>query len=101
VYGYSNISISTNKYYHVIMTATPGGYLKLYVNGVDVTGPSYGGTLPNPLPNTSNPIQIGGATWASNYFAGKIPVTKVYNRVLTAGEIQTNYNHYKTRFNLS
>ena len=74
------------------MTATPGGYLKLYVNGVDATGPSYGGTLPNPLPNTPNPIQIGGGTWLSNYFAGKIPVTKIYNRVLTAGEILQNYN---------
>jgi hypothetical protein len=31
---------------------------------------------------------------------GKIAVSKVYNRPLSAGEFMQNYNHYKTRFNL-
>lgn len=31
---------------------------------------------------------------------GKIAVSKVYNRPLSAGEFTQNYNHYKTRFNL-
>ena len=44
-------------------------------------------------------IQIG-KSWV--YFQGGIiPVAKIYNRALTAAEVQQNYKHYKTRFNLS
>jgi len=32
---------------------------------------------------------------------GKIAVAKVYNRALSIGELTQNYNHYKTRFNLT
>jgi hypothetical protein len=39
--------------------------------------------------------------WAgSYYFSGNIAVQKIYNRPLSDGEILTNFNHYKTRFNL-
>lgn len=44
-------------------------------------------------------IQVG-RSWA--YFqGGEIPVAKIYNRALSAGEVRQNYLHYKTRFNLS
>jgi hypothetical protein len=34
-------------------------------------------------------------------YEGDIAVAQVHNRVLTLGEVKQNYNHYKTRFNLS
>jgi hypothetical protein len=100
IYGYTNTNMNNNTYYHLTVTATPGGYLKCYLNSIDVTGPTYGGTLPNPLPNTSDPIQIGGSTWAG-YFSGNIPVLKVYNRALTSTEITNNYLKYKRQYGLT
>jgi hypothetical protein len=35
------------------------------------------------------------------HYRGTIPVFKIYNRALSAGEVRQNYQHYKTRFNLS
>jgi hypothetical protein len=34
-------------------------------------------------------------------WGGQIAVAKVYNRALSQSELLDNYNHYKTRFNLS
>lgn len=37
-----------------------------------------------------------------NYFTtGILPVAKIYNRALSAAEVQQNYSKYKSRFNLS
>jgi hypothetical protein len=44
-------------------------------------------------------IQIG-KSWV-HFQGGIIPVAKIYNRALSAGEVRQNYQHYKTRFNLS
>lgn len=41
---------------------------------------------------------VGGGGYAWN---GDIPIVKIYNRALSAGEVRQNYLHYKTRFNLS
>ena len=42
--------------------------------------------------------EFGGGSTLN--FAGQINVSKIYNRVLSDGEILQNYGHYKTRFNL-
>lgn len=40
----------------------------------------------------------GGGAYAWN---GQIAVVKFYNRALTASEVLSNFNHYKTRFNIT
>jgi hypothetical protein len=40
----------------------------------------------------------GGGAYAWN---GQIAVVKMYNRALSASEVLSNYNHYKTRFNIT
>jgi hypothetical protein len=46
-------------------------------------------------------MYIGRYTGGTGYeMNGYLPVVKIYNRALTAGEVIDNYNHYKTRFNL-
>ena len=46
-------------------------------------------------------IRVGSWTSSASYtWDGQIPVLKVYNRALTADEVQQNYNAYKNRFNL-
>jgi len=97
--GYSTINLTANVWYNIIVTAVPGGQLYLYINGVDRSGTWNGGTLPNPLNNTSDPIIVGGSSWAG-VFSGRIAVTRLYNRVLSTSEITQNYNAQKARFGL-
>lgn len=89
-----------NQYSYIACTALPGQQLRVYVNGVEATYTTNVQTLPTPIPNTNHPIVIGGVSWVPRYFAGKIPVVKLYNKALTATEIKQNYNAYKNRFNI-
>jgi hypothetical protein len=97
--GYSTINLSANTWYNIIVTAVPGGQLYLYINGTDRSGTWNGGALPNPLNNTSDPIIVGGSSWAG-VFSGRIAVTRLYNRILSQAEITQNYNAQKNRFGL-
>ena len=42
----------------------------------------------------------GGGEAVYSYLPVDVPVTKIYNRALTADEVRNNYRHYKTRFNI-
>ena len=84
---FSGTSLPTNTWSHVAAT-WDGTTLRLYVNGVQVGSRAVAGTLST----TSNPLRIGGdATWGE-YFAGTIDEVRVYNRALSAAEIQTDMN---------
>ena len=54
----------------------------------------------NPLVNTSQDIQIGGATWIPRYFNGKIACLQIYNQQLSHANIKQIYNAQKSRFGL-
>ena len=91
VYG---TGINLNQWYHIIGT-DDGTTVRLYINGVQVqTGNS------SPATNYSGQPLIGQFPGNNAVTNGKIPVTKIYNRALTAQEVQQNYNAYKNRFNL-
>ena len=93
-------TVTLNGWNHIVGVANPGEQLRVYVNGVE---PNYGTvsrTLPIPLPNTTNPIIVGGVKWIPRYIQGKIPIVKLYNRTLTSDEIKQNYNAYKNRFDI-
>jgi hypothetical protein len=88
----------TNQYIHVVATVTAGQVYTLYVNGVvqqTITGYSYAGMAPGLLC-----IGVFGTSRYEPYL-GRIDVSKVYNRALSVGEVNQNYNKYKSRFNLS
>ena len=71
------------------MAATyDGAFLRLYVNGVQVTSVARTGTLAT----SSNTLNIGGDTFYNQYFAGRIDDVRVYNTALTAAQIQTDMN---------
>ena len=95
----SSNSFESNKWINVVGVAVAGGRLDVYVNGSLCTYQSRvnADTMPNPLPNTNNEIQIGGVTWVPRYFGGRISSVQLYNRALTASEIQQNYNALKSR----
>jgi hypothetical protein len=64
-----------------------GAMLKLYVNGQLV------GSLATtaPIDATGGVLRIGGdSVWAGDYFPGAIDEARIYNRALSAEEIQTD-----------
>ena len=89
-----------NNWNHIVGVVSPGDQLRIYVNGSQVTYNTISRTVPSPVPNSEDPIIIGGVSWVPRYFDGKIAMVKLYNRALTASEIKSNYNAIKGRFNI-
>lgn len=69
----------------------------VYINGNRIFTNSNGS---GPITSNSNTVNVGydDNNW---FWNGYIANTIIYNRALTAAEVQQNYNKYKTRFNLS
>ena len=59
---------------------------RLYVNGNQVGSKSQSGSIPA----STGPLRIGGNAIWGEYFAGLIDEVRVYNRALSATEIQTD-----------
>jgi hypothetical protein len=111
VYNHSfNITLSTNSWYQVVHTmdyGTSSG--RWYINGVLQNTTN---TLPSSFvlssgPGTQNRINIGlaNATSVPNSYRwklnnGKISSVRLYNRSLSATEIQQNFNALRGRFGI-
>ena len=93
--SYQNSYMGTatlNKYCHLVATYD-GANLRLYENGVlKVTSAKTHDML-----TSSSIAGIGGP---DRYWNGKIPVTKIYSKVLTTEEVVSNFNAYKNRFGI-
>src|SRR5678816_542598 len=63
-----------------------GSQLRLYVNGSQVAIRAVTGALPN----SASPLQIGGNRVWSEWFQGQIDDVRVYNRSLSAAELQAD-----------
>ena len=71
----------------------PNGISASDYTGVTVT--TAGVTL---YANNDRALHIGRRTTAVQYFNGQIGAVKVYNRVLSTAEIETNYERSKKRY---
>lgn len=92
---YGSTTISTGVWYHAVFTRNSAGTAYIYLNGVeDATG-----TISTATPVNHN-FEIGASTTLTRGFTGEIPVVKIYDRALSADEVQQNYNAYKKRFDL-
>jgi hypothetical protein len=88
-------AVTVGKHYHFVGVFN-GTTTTIYVNGVAETTQ----TMTNQPPRiTSSQMEIGryNTTYPS---ASRIPVTRFYDKPLTALEVKNNYNAYKNRFNL-
>jgi hypothetical protein len=66
-----------------------GAQLRLYVDGVQRASK----TVTGAMPNSSGPLRIGGnSVWTSEWFKGELDELRVYNRALSASEIQSDMN---------
>jgi VCBS repeat-containing protein len=80
-------SLSTTSWTHVAMTYD-GVTLRLFVNGSQVTSRA----LSTPITTSTGALRIGGNSVWGEYFQGRIDDVRIYNRALTATEIQTDMN---------
>lgn len=83
----SSAAVALNVWTHLAATYD-GSRLRLYVNGVENANLSSTGTL---IP-TASPLRIGGNAVWGEYFKGMIDEVRIYNRALSAVEIQTDMN---------
>jgi hypothetical protein len=83
-------TVQLNRWYHVAMTYD-GAYLKLYVDGA-LDGSLY---ISETMNTTSQPVRIGGGappSYQQCYFQGLIDEVEIFNRALSASEIQAIYD---------
>jgi glucose/arabinose dehydrogenase len=76
-----------NAWTHVALTYD-GTTVRLFVNGTQVATTAATGTIQA----TDNPLWIGGNNPYGEYFTGLIDEVRIYNRALTATDIQTDMN---------
>jgi hypothetical protein len=82
-----NTNVQLNTWYHVAMTYD-NSTLKLYVDGaLDGSVPATG-----PIAPTTEPLRIGGAGSGPWFFDGRVDEVSLYDRALSAVEIQAIYN---------
>jgi len=93
------------EFYHTSGNGTGWAYYAVTYDGSTITvwenGVSKGTRASTGTADFSGGIKIGSWASAASYtWDGTIPVMKMYNRALTAGEVKNNFNHYKNRFGI-
>ena len=97
----SSPTIITTSYYHVVVTNAAASNAKLYINSILIGTAAYRNATTT---GTGNKYEIG-AFWQGKsnlifFINANCGLFKIYNRALTATEIQQNYNTQKSRFGL-
>ena len=69
-----------------VATTYDGSTQRIFVNGTQVGTRAQTGAITT----STSPLRIGGNSAWGEYFAGRIDEVRVYNRALTAAEIQTD-----------
>lgn len=84
----------TNNWHYIVLTYDPANGSKLYCDNVLVGSNATSGFA------STLTIRIGRDGNGSDAFLGNVSQVQVYNKGLTASEINTNFNATKTRFGL-
>ena len=84
------ITSNANTWYHVVGVIRGAGDMNLYVNGADVGG-SYSGSG-GAIAYSTDPATIGSTAWHNGICPGAIDDVRVYDRALSASEVQQLYN---------
>jgi hypothetical protein len=91
--------INTAQYAQVVGTYTPGSR-QIYVNGVQVASDTLNYTIPTNASGCSIGVYGGFSGSRGYYYNGNIDIVKVYNRALSAAEVQQNFNALRGRYGL-
>ncbi len=79
--------VSVNNWTHIASTYN-GTTLKIYINGTEVASKNTNGLIKT----SNNALRIGGNSIWGEYFNGVIDEIRIYNKVLSATEIQSDMN---------
>jgi prepilin-type N-terminal cleavage/methylation domain-containing protein len=91
--------ISTSNWYQIVGTFTSGDR-KLYLNGVELRSDTQTGIIETNTGGMSIGAYGGFSGSRGYYYNGSIAIVRVYNRALSATEVQQNFNSNKARFGL-
>jgi hypothetical protein len=95
----NNNSVTMNTW--IMLTATSASNsvnnMKVYQNGILTSYTIRGNGSPSTINYNTLPMRIG-ARGDSGYFTGIISQVSIYNRALSANEVQQNYNATRWRF---
>ena len=95
-------TLSLNTWYHVAMTwSTTDNQVDLFINGKETTYNSQTSGVGSANADATLNSWIGNIIVASMTFDGLIDEVRVYNRILTATEIQSLFNSGAAKFNIS
>jgi hypothetical protein len=97
----SNTTGSNDTWYHLTFTLDYDGAnttMSIYVNGEFDNSRTDAGAQSNQAYNFG--IGDGRASPSWYPFNGKVAMVKIYNRTLTAAEIQSNFNSTRNRFGI-
>ena len=84
---YGTTALPVNAWSHLAVTFD-GTTVRLYVNGTQVASQAQ----TTALTTSTGALSIGGSVAYGEYFAGHIDEVRVYNRALTASELQADLN---------
>lgn len=85
VFGPTQLALNTWTH---LATTYDGSRQRLYINGVEVANRAQSGTIAT----SSGVLRLGGNSVWGEYFQGRIDEVRIYNRALTATQIQTDMN---------
>ena len=99
-------SIDNNIWYNVIITYDSSSGFVLYLNGVQKSTSSTTGTIgtPGSAFDSNNKLigcvsdNTGSVNFRDRFFDGKISICRIYNKVLTASEVEHNFDAMKGRY---
>lgn len=89
---------SNNTWTHIVVTSN-GTTTTIYTNGTTRTTTRFG-TVGNIVSTNTQPLRIGRRADAASIPASNIALVRIYDRILSADEVLTNYNLNKSRFGL-
>ena len=93
--------ISANTWYNSVMVRDVSGAISTYMNGVQIVNQQ---SAPYGFVGVFNNVVIGKGfhldSAANRSFAGKIPVVQIYNRGLSATEVEQNFNALRGRYGI-
>lgn len=102
-YGDVTATVSTymtlNNWYQLVGT-NKAGEQKIYINNTVAASNTISPTITASTAGVSIGNANGYASPSSYPFNGKIAIVRVYNKALSAAEVQQNYNLQKARFGL-
>jgi hypothetical protein len=96
----TGVNLFDNKWHHVVCTRDSSN-VNIYIDGPLNSTTSNGGAWTGTNVWASMDMLIGNnPNNVYYYFNGSIDIAKIYSRGLTASEVLTNYNAFKTRFGI-